>query len=122
MLRCGFGRTCFFTVITCSTSTLPSSGNTRNTRPSFPVSRPVITFTVSFRRISTRLCSVDTDLLHLGHLFPAEAFLRQPFEQPGARIGIAPQGAQLVFVFEELRQFAEQHLQELLRRHRSAID
>ena len=31
---------------------LPSSGNTRSTRPSFPVSRPVITFTVSFRRIS----------------------------------------------------------------------
>ena len=65
MLRCGFGRTCFFTIITCSTSTRPSSGDTRNTRPSFPVSRPVITFTVSFRRISTRLCSVDTVLIRI---------------------------------------------------------
>src|ERR1700686_929291 len=58
ILRCGFGRTCFFTIITCSTSTLPSSGNTRSTRCSFPRSRPVITFTVSFRRMSTRLCSL----------------------------------------------------------------
>src|SRR6202035_1025654 len=63
MLRCGFGRTCFFTIITCSTSSLASFGNTRSTRPSLPLSRPVITFTVSFRRRSTRLCSVLTVLI-----------------------------------------------------------
>ena len=32
---CGLGRTFFFTIITCSTSTLPSSGMTRSTRPCF---------------------------------------------------------------------------------------
>src|SRR5271169_4652254 len=63
MLRCGFGRTCFFTIITCSTSNLASFGNTRSTRPSLPLSRPVITFTVSFRRRSTRLFSVLTVLI-----------------------------------------------------------
>src|SRR5450631_4281999 len=62
-LRCGFGRTCFFTIITCSTSNLASFGNTRSTRPSLPLSRPVITFTVSFRRRSTRLFSVLTVLI-----------------------------------------------------------
>src|SRR5215469_14335738 len=60
IFRCGFGRTCFFTIITCSTRTLASLGNTRRTRPSLPLSRPVITFTVSFRRMSTRLCAVNT--------------------------------------------------------------
>src|ERR1700686_3804240 len=59
-LRCGLGRTCFFTSMTCSTRILLSLGNTRRTRPSLPLSRPVITFTVSFRRRSTRLCSVLT--------------------------------------------------------------
>src|SRR5581483_9714802 len=39
MLRCGFGRTCFLTIMTCSTRTFPSSGNTRSTRPSLPLSR-----------------------------------------------------------------------------------
>src|SRR5579885_1799373 len=58
MFLCGFGRTCFFTIITCSTSSFASFGNTRRTRPSLPLSRPVITFTVSFRRISTLLCAV----------------------------------------------------------------
>src|SRR5580700_1188501 len=58
MLRCGFGRTCFLTILTCSTRTLRSSGNTRSTRPSFPLSRPVMTFTVSLRRMSTRTCAV----------------------------------------------------------------
>src|SRR3989441_8611261 len=57
-LRCGLGRTCFLTIMTCSTRSLPSSGNTRRTRPSLPLSRPVITFTVSLRRMSTRLCAV----------------------------------------------------------------
>src|SRR6202034_3054945 len=60
MLRWGFGRTCFFTIITCSTRILASFGNTRSTRPSLPLSRPVITLTVSLRRISTRLFSVLT--------------------------------------------------------------
>src|SRR5579862_2400609 len=63
MLRCGLGRTCFFTIMTCSTRSLLSFGNTRRTRPSLPLSRPVITFTVSFRRRSTRLCSVLTVLI-----------------------------------------------------------
>src|SRR6266478_5486309 len=57
-LRCGLGRTCFFTIITCSTRILRSAGNTRSTRPSLPLSRPVMTFTVSFRRISTLTCAV----------------------------------------------------------------
>src|SRR5205814_10091162 len=42
----------------CSTRTLPSLGNTRSTRPCLPLSRPLNTFTVSLRRISTRLCAV----------------------------------------------------------------
>src|SRR4051794_26096103 len=58
MLRCGFGRTFFFTIITCSTSTLLVPGKTRNTRPCLPLSRPVITFTVSLRLISTLICIV----------------------------------------------------------------
>src|SRR6202044_873911 len=62
-LRCGFGRTCFFTIITCSTRIFASFGNTRSTRPSLPLSRPVITFTVSFRRRSTRLFAVLTVLI-----------------------------------------------------------
>src|SRR4249920_4094143 len=44
--------------ITCSTRTLASLGKTRSTRPSFPLSRPVMTFTVSLRRMSTRLRAV----------------------------------------------------------------
>src|SRR6185503_6797641 len=65
ILRCGFGRTFFFAIITCSTRTLPSSGNTRSTRPSFPLSRPVITFTWSLRLMSTLFCmfSLQTRLL-----------------------------------------------------------
>src|SRR5205807_9476789 len=58
MLRCGFGRTFFFTIITCSTSTLLVPGKTRSTRPCLPLSRPVITFTVSLRLISTLVCIV----------------------------------------------------------------
>ena len=40
VLAAGFGRTCFFTIITCSTRTLPSSGNTRSTRPFFAFVAP----------------------------------------------------------------------------------
>src|SRR5581483_8875739 len=58
MLRCGFGRTCFLTIMTCSTRTFPSSGNTRSTRPSLPLSRPLITFTVSLQRILMRFGNV----------------------------------------------------------------
>src|SRR6185312_6715931 len=58
MLRCGFGRTFFFTIITCSTSTLLVPGKTRSTRPCLPLSRPVITFTVSLRLMSTLVCIV----------------------------------------------------------------
>src|SRR5438105_8106269 len=57
-LRCAFGRTCSFDNMTCSTSTFASLGNTRSTRPSLPLSRPVTTRTVSLRRISTLLCAV----------------------------------------------------------------
>src|SRR5689334_3774570 len=58
MLRCGLGRTFFFTIITCSTNTLLVPGNTRSTRPCLPLSRPVITFTVSLRLMSTLVCIV----------------------------------------------------------------
>src|SRR5271155_3080580 len=68
-LRCGFGRTCFFTIMTCSTRILLSFGNTRRTRPSLPLSRPVMTLTLSFRRISTRLCSVLTVLISNPSIF-----------------------------------------------------
>src|SRR5260370_609551 len=50
-------------LMTCSTSSLATVGNTRSTRPSLLLSRPVITFTLSLRRISTRLCSVLTVLI-----------------------------------------------------------
>src|SRR6516162_2525750 len=56
MFFCGLGRTFFFTIMTCSTSTLPLEGNTRSTRPVLPLSRPLITFTWSLRLISTRTC------------------------------------------------------------------
>src|SRR5215469_9694184 len=52
------GRRCFFTTATCSTKTRPVSGKTRSTRPCFPLSLPLNTFTVSLRRISTVLCAV----------------------------------------------------------------
>src|SRR5262249_11991992 len=52
----------FFTIITCSTSTLPLPGNTRSTRPCLPLSRPVITFTVSFRLMSTLICILNLRL------------------------------------------------------------
>src|SRR5438270_8695734 len=58
MLRCGFGRTLFVTIMTCSTRTLLMPGNNRSTRPCLPLSRPVITFTVSLRLISTLVCIV----------------------------------------------------------------
>src|SRR5579863_1407029 len=55
---CGLGRTCFLTMRTCSTSSLPSAGKTRSTRrnslSSLP--RPVMTFTMSFLRTSTCVC------------------------------------------------------------------
>src|SRR5260221_13802686 len=63
MLRCGFGRTFFFTIITCSTRTLLVPGKTRSTRPCLPLSRPVITFTVSLRLMSTLICIVCLQLL-----------------------------------------------------------
>src|SRR6476661_6247409 len=59
-LRCGLGRTCLFTSITCSTRILASLGKMRHTRPSFPLSRPVMTRTVSLRRRSTRLFALST--------------------------------------------------------------
>src|SRR3954447_24931810 len=72
MLRCGFGRTFFFTIITCSTSTLLVPGKTRSTRPCLPLSRPVITFTVSLRLISTLVCIVCLQPLAASTLHPPE--------------------------------------------------
>ena len=66
------------------------------------------------------LLGVD-DLLHLGQLVAAEALLGQPCKQLLARVGRAPDGAQLGFVLEELRQLAEEHFHELLRGHRRAV-
>src|SRR5579863_493625 len=43
--------TVFLTTRTCSTSTVPLSGNTRSTRPVLPLSEPASTFTTSLRRI-----------------------------------------------------------------------
>lgn len=37
------------------------------------------------------------DLLHLGHLLTAEAFIRQSLEELGARIGSAPEGTRIGF-------------------------
>lgn len=61
------------------------------------------------------------DLLHLSHLRAAEAFFGEALQQLRTRVGRAPQFAQFGFAFEELRKFAEQHLQKLLRRHRRAV-
>src|SRR5690348_605105 len=44
----GLARVWRFTIITCSTRTRFSSGNTRSTLPCRPLSRPEITFTKSF--------------------------------------------------------------------------
>src|SRR6185312_14474276 len=52
------GRRCFFDTATCSTRIRPVSGNTRRTLPCLPLSLPLMTFTVSLRRMSTLLCSV----------------------------------------------------------------
>src|SRR4051794_28205107 len=51
ILRCGFGFTCFLTIITCSTSTRFLSAITRRTRPRLPLSLPAMTSTVSLRLI-----------------------------------------------------------------------
>ena len=55
------------------------------------------------------LLGVD-DLLHLGELLAAEALLGEPLQQLLARLRLAPQGAQLGLVGEEVRQLAEQQL------------
>src|SRR5450432_2207769 len=52
------GRTFFFTIFTCSTSSFLSPGNTRNTRPCLPSSCPLMTFTWSLRLTSTFVCIV----------------------------------------------------------------
>ena len=62
-----------------------------------------------------------SDALHLAHLIGAEAFLGQSVEELRPRVGIAPQRPQFVLVPEELRESAEEHLQELLGRHRRAV-
>ena len=61
------------------------------------------------------------DLLHFGQLFVPETCLSETFEQAVARCGSAPDCAEFVFAGEELRQPAEELLEELLRGHRRAI-
>src|SRR5256885_2850071 len=76
MFFCGLGRTFFLTIITCSTSTRPFSGNTRNTRPSFPRSRPEMTFTWSLRRMSYAFCIMVETLLSYSKNFRLKNFRR----------------------------------------------
>src|SRR4029079_12880964 len=52
MLRCGFGFVCRLMMLTPSTITRPFAGNTLSTRPRLPLSRPVVTMTLSFFRIA----------------------------------------------------------------------
>ena len=66
------------------------------------------------------LLGVD-DLLHLGQLLPPKPFSASPCKQLLARVRRAPEGAQFGLVLEELGQLAEEHLHELLRRHRRAV-
>src|SRR6266404_4358063 len=47
------------------------------------------------------------DLLHLRQLVMAKSFFRKTLQQFLARAGIAPQSAELSFIFEELRQLAK---------------
>src|SRR5262249_46283333 len=65
------GRMCFFTIMTCSTRSVPLSGNTRSTRPCLPLSLPLNTFTVSLRRMSNRLCAVAIAINSLSTELPA---------------------------------------------------
>src|SRR5437763_5626564 len=51
--------TAFFIIMTCSTRIFPSSGKTRRTRPCLPLSRPVMTLTVSFFLMSIRCVSIN---------------------------------------------------------------
>src|SRR6267142_2699005 len=56
--------TAFFIIMTCSTRILPSPGNTRRTRPCLPLSRPVMTLTVSFFLMSILCCGAHEHALH----------------------------------------------------------
>jgi hypothetical protein len=59
------------------------------------------------------------NLLHLGELVVAEAFLGQVLAAAFLRVsGALQNGAQFFFVLEEVGQFAEEHFHELLRGHR----
>src|SRR5471032_3038937 len=58
---------------------------------------------------------------HLGHLVSPEAFFGQPLHKFGACIGSAPEGTQLGFVLEELRQPSEKHFHELVCGHGCAV-
>src|SRR4051812_20965038 len=52
--------------MTCSTRIFPSFGNTRRTRPCLPLSRPVMTLTVSFLLMSIRCVSIFLSSLRRG--------------------------------------------------------
>src|SRR5579864_3502169 len=85
----GLGRTFFLTMATCSTSTLRSTGKTRSTRPSLPLSRPVMTRTVSLRRISTFTCGMT--------------FLSSQSSEPGSLQHLGCEGDDLQeFLFAQL--------------------
>lgn len=61
------------------------------------------------------------DPLHFGELLVAEALFGQAGQQLLSGVGNAPEGAQFVFVLEEVRQLAEEQLHELLGRHGCAV-
>src|SRR5215204_998187 len=63
MLRCGFGRVWRLIMFTPSTMTRFFSGSTFSTRPRLPLSLPVVTTTLSLRRIG--VCSFDMALQNL---------------------------------------------------------
>src|SRR5688572_13043455 len=64
MLRCGFGRVWRLIMFTPSTITRFFTGSTFSTRPRLPLSLPVVTMTVSLRRMG--VCNFDMALQHLG--------------------------------------------------------
>src|SRR5688572_31222673 len=60
---CGFGRVCRLMMLMPSTISRFLTGSTLSTRPRFPLSLPVVTTTVSLRRMG--VCSLDIFLEHL---------------------------------------------------------
>jgi len=61
------------------------------------------------------------DLLHFEHLIAGETPAGEAFEEFGAGGGIAPEGAEFVFVLEEFRESAEQEFHELAGGHGGTV-